>query len=68
MVEIDYKHVAKNILKLLDVGADKGIVDCYAKWITGAWLWRTRYKYELLCEAMKLLGLPEPTIDEWKNR
>jgi hypothetical protein len=67
MDQIDYKQIAKNILKLCDLGANKKIIECYTKWELNQdmiFLWN----YKSTCKAMELLGLPEPSEEEWTKR
>jgi hypothetical protein len=69
MDEIDYKQVAKDVLRLLDNEFDIGYVKSYLGWVTGKKIvWHTGNNYNTLCHVMRFLELPEPTEEEWEKR
>ena len=68
MDNLDYKQVAKNILRMLDDAVDRNVIAIYVEWVTQKRMWHTHNNYKMLCEAFDILGLPEPTEEEWKKR
>lgn len=69
MDELDYKQIARNVVKLLDDDVSIPIVNSYVDWASGRKSWSIfRDNYKLLCKALELLKLPIPSREEWKKR
>jgi hypothetical protein len=67
MDEIDYKQVAKNILKLADNNIKINVIHVYSKWAVGDKINHNTGNYYKLLKALRFLGLPELTEKEWKK-
>lgn len=67
MDELDYRQVAHNVAKLIDLNVSEKLISYYTRWELGT-LRKTKHNYKMVCKVIVSLGFPELTEEEWKKR